>query len=219
MGGKGGSRVAQSGGPPGVHSYQMLLQEREEQHRLHIATLKKQIAQLKEALQERSQQLKGVQDSLKGGGGLAEGPETVAGLPGGGLGEVHGAKGQQTDLQDFLRSQLSKAEVSAGTRLSSEYAVVPFESFTLQRVYQLETGLSRNPEEKPMRKDKRDELAEVLEMALHSLNAAAPPPQSGKTVAEKVHAGKVYSPSDFVEGEQTTCPVTSLLVLSTLPGA
>lgn len=215
-GGMGGARVAQSGGPPGVHSYQLLLQEREEQHRLHIASLKKQIAQLKEALQERSQQLKGVQDSLKAGGGLAEGPEAVVGSPGGGLGEVHGAKSQQSDLQEFLRSQLSKAEVSAGTRVSSEYAVVPFESFTLQRVYQLEMGLSRNPEEKPVRKDKRDELAEVLEMALHSLNAAAQPPQDGKNGAEKVQAGKVYSPSDFVEGELTSRPVTSLLVLSTL---
>lgn len=208
--GVGGARVAQSGGPPGVQSYQLLLQEREEQHRLHIASLKKQIAQLKEALQERSQQLKGVQDSLKGGGGLAEGPQTIVGSPGGGLGEIHGAKSQQSDLQEFLRSQLSKAEVSTGTRLSSEYSVVPFESFTLQRVYQLETGLSRNPEEKPIRKDKRDELAEVLETALHSLNAA----KEGKSGAEKVQAGKVYSPSDFVEGEQRSYPVTSLLVVS-----
>lgn len=201
----GAGRVAQSGGPPGVHSYQLLLQEREEQHRLHIASLKRQIAQLKEALQERSQQLKGVQESLKGaavavggGGGLVEGPKTGAGSPGGGLGEVHGAKSQQSDLQEFLRSQLSKAEVSAGTRLSSELAVVPFESFTLQRVYQLETGLTRNPEEKPVRKDKRDELAEVLETALHSLNG------DGKSGAEKAQAGKVYSPPDFVEGERTS---------------
>lgn len=205
VGGMGAGRVAQSGGPPGVHSYQLLLQEREEQHRLHIASLKRQIAQLKEALQERSQQLKGVQESLKGaglavggGGVLAEGPKTGAGSLGGGLGEVHGAKSQQSDLQEFLRSQLSKAEVSAGTRLSSELAVVPFESFTLQRVYQLETGLTRNPEEKPVRKDKRDELAEVLETALHSLNG------DGKSGAEKAQAGKVYSPPDFVEGERTS---------------
>lgn len=215
VGGMGGARVAQSGGQQGVHSYQML-QEREEQHRVHIATLKKQIAQLKEALQERSQQLKEVQDSLKGGEGLAEASETLIGPPGGGLGEVHGAKSQQSDLQEFLQSQMSKAEVSVGTKLSSEFAVVPFESFTLQRVYQLEMGLSRNPEEKPMRKDKRDELVEVLETALHSLNAAAPPPRGGKSGAEKVQAGKVYSLSDFVEGEQSTCPVTSLLVVSTL---
>lgn len=200
VGGTGGARVAQSGGPPVIQSYQVLLQEREEQHRLHISSLKKEIAQLKEALQERSQQLKGVQESLKRG--LAEAPEAWAGSQTGGHGEAHGAKSQQADLQEFLRSQLSKAEVSSGTRLSSEYAVVPFESFTLQRVYQLEMGLTRHPEEKPVRKDKRDELGEVLETALLSLNAASSQ-RDGKIAAENILTSKVYSPSDFVEGENT----------------
>lgn len=199
--GTGRARAPQNGGPPGVPSYQALLQEREEQHHLHISSLKKQIAQLKEALQERSQQLKGVQESLKRG--LAEGPEAGAGSKGGSLGEAHGAKSQQADLQEFLRSQLSKAEVSSGTRLSSEYAVVPFESFTLQRVYQLEMGLTRHPEEKPVRKDKRDELGEVLETALHNLNTPSSQ-QDSKSAAEKSLTSKVYSPSDFVEGEETS---------------
>ncbi|XP_061554166.1 chondroitin sulfate N-acetylgalactosaminyltransferase 1 [Phycodurus eques] len=186
----GTGRAAQSGGPSVVHSYQALLQEREEQHRLHISSLKKQIAQLKEALQERSQQLKGVQDSLKRA--VAGGPPEGHGSQASDLGDAQGAKSQQADLQDFLRSQLSKAEVTAGARLPSEYAVVPFESFTLQRVYQLEMGLTRHPEEKPVRKDKRDELGEVLEAALHSLNT--PPAQlDGKS-------SKVYSQSDFIEG-------------------
>lgn len=216
-GGTGGAGVAQIGGPPGVQSYQLLLQEREEQHRLHISSLKKQIAQLKEALQERSQQLKGVQESLKrASGGPIDGPETGAGSQGGGLGEAHGTKGQQADLQDFLRSQLSKAEVTAGIRLPSEYAVVPFESFTLQRVYQLEMGLTRHPEEKPVRKDKREELGEVLEMALHSLNTPLSQ-QDSRGVAEKTQTSKVYSSSDFVEGE-IKCPLTlEITVMSALP--
>ncbi|XP_056259589.1 chondroitin sulfate N-acetylgalactosaminyltransferase 1 [Seriola aureovittata] len=197
-GGTGGAGAgpAQSGGSPGVQSYQVLLQEREEQHRLHITSLKREIAQLKEALQERSQQLKGVQESLKRAArGTAEGQEARA--QGGGLGEAPGAKSQQADLQEFLKSQLSKAEVTAGIRLPSEYAVVPFESFTLQRVYQLEMGLTRHPEEKPVRKDKREELGEVLEMALHSLNTPSSQ-QDGRGAAEK--ASKVYAPSDFIEG-------------------
>ncbi|XP_042251488.1 chondroitin sulfate N-acetylgalactosaminyltransferase 1 isoform X2 [Thunnus albacares] len=202
VGGTGGAGAGppQSGGPPGVQSYQALLQEREEQHRLHISSLKKQIAQLKEALQERSQQLKGVQESLKiAAGGPAEGQETGAVSQGGGLGEAQGAKSQQADLQEFLRSQLSKAEVTAGTRLPSEYAVVPFESFTLQRVYQLEMGLTRHPEEKPVRKDKREELGEVLETALHSLNSPSSQ-QDSRGAAEKTQSSKVYTPSDFIEG-------------------
>uniref|UniRef100_A0A1A8PUU3 Hexosyltransferase n=3 Tax=Nothobranchius TaxID=28779 RepID=A0A1A8PUU3_9TELE len=197
--GTGGARAAaQSGGPPAVHTYQMLLQEREEQHRLYISSLKKQIAQLKEDLQERSQQLKRVQESLKidprvPGDGQEGGAESH------GFGEVQGVKSQQSDLQEFLRGQLLKAEVTAGTRLPSEYAVVPFESFTLQRVYQLEMGLTRHPEEKPVRKDKRDELGEVLEVALHSLNT--PPSQhDNREVVQKTQTSKVYTPSDFLEG-------------------
>lgn len=205
-GGTGGAG-AQSRGPPAVHTYQMLLQEREEQHRQYISSLKKQIAQLKEDLQERSQQLKRVQETLKtavrGPGDVQEGG---AGSQGGGVRDVQGAKSQQFDLQEFLRGQLSKAEVTAGTRLPSEYAVVPFESFTLQKVYQLEMGLTRHPEEKPVRKDKRDELGEVLEVALHSLNTVASP--LGKNAVEKTQTSKVYTPSDFIEGRSTSslCP-------------
>lgn len=199
--GIGGAGPAHSSGPPSAHSYQVLLQEREEQHRLHISSLKKQIAQLKEALQERSQQLKGVQESLKrANGGPAEGQEGGAASQGGGVGEAQVAKSQPADLQEFLKAQLSKAEVTFGIRLPSEYAVVPFESFTLQRVYQLEMGLTRHPEEKPVRKDKREELAEVLETALHSLNTPSSE-QDRRSAAEKAQASKVYTPSDFIEGE------------------
>lgn len=198
---RGGGDASQSRGPPAAHSYQLLLQEREEQHRLYISSLKKQIAQLKEDLQERSLQLKRVQESLKTvANGPAEGQNGGAELQGAGFGEVQGAKSQQSDLQEFLRTQLSKAEISSGSRLPNEYAVVPFESFTLQKMYQLEMGLTRHPEEKPVRKDKRDELGEVLEAALHSLNTPSSH-QDNKVPAEKTQTSKVYTPSDFIEGK------------------
>ncbi|XP_062334061.1 chondroitin sulfate N-acetylgalactosaminyltransferase 1 [Osmerus eperlanus] len=185
-GGTGPGGGGSQSGPPGKESYQALLQEREEQHRLLISSLKKQITQLKEALQERSQQLKGVQESLEQRAG---GPGPGAG--GGILGGPGGQERSQADLQEFLRSQLGRAEVQAGSRLPSEYAVVPFESFTLQKVYQLEQGLTRHPEEKPVRRDRRDALGEALETALASLNT---PPQGGAPPS------KVYAPSDFIEG-------------------
>ncbi|XP_062410617.1 chondroitin sulfate N-acetylgalactosaminyltransferase 1 [Sardina pilchardus] len=171
-----------SGGPTGREGYQALLQEHEDKHRVHIASLKKEIAQLKEALQERSEQLKGVQESLEraAGGGDAAVPAA-------------NEKSPNADLREFLRSQLSQAEVHQGTRLPSEYAVVPFESFTLQRVYQLEMGLTRHPEEKPVRKDRRDELGEVIENGLQALNA---PRNAGGDRS----LSKVYAPSDFIEG-------------------
>lgn len=195
VGGAAGGGGGPSGGPTGREGYQALLQEHEDRHRVHIASLKKQIAQLKEALQERSEQLKGVQESLEraAGGGIGAGGARAGG------GEAAAAaneKSPNADLQEFLRSQLSQAEVNQGTRLPSEYAVVPFESFTLQRVYQLEMGLTRHPEEKPVRKDRRDELGEVIENALQALNAP-------RNVGGDRTLSKVYTSSDFIEGRST----------------
>uniref|UniRef100_A0A8C5U0W4 Hexosyltransferase n=1 Tax=Malurus cyaneus samueli TaxID=2593467 RepID=A0A8C5U0W4_9PASS len=147
---------------PRVHSptvkegYEAVLQEREEQHRNYIISLKKQIAQLKAELQGRTEQLKNMQNQY---------PDSLD------IRLDHSKpENAQANLLAFLRSQVDKAEVHSGVKLSTEYAAVPFESFTLQKVYQLETGLTRHPEEKPVRKDKRDELIEVIELAVGSLN-------------------------------------------------
>ncbi|KAL7847998.1 hypothetical protein AOLI_G00227160 [Acnodon oligacanthus] len=178
-GGHGVLSGAPQGPSGGRENYQALLQEREEQHRQHISSLKKQIAQLKEALQERGEPIKGEKESQEKGGEKQAGTGMIE-------------ERSHTDLQEFLRSQLSRAEVHSGVRLPSEYSVVPFESFTLQRVYQLEMGLTRHPEEKPVRKDRRDEINEVLESALQTLNTP--------NLSRDRTASKVYSPADFIEG-------------------
>lgn len=36
-------------------------------------------------------------------------------------------------LQEFFHSQLNQAEVNSGVQLQSEYAMIPFDTFTLQR--------------------------------------------------------------------------------------
>ncbi|XP_023406825.1 chondroitin sulfate N-acetylgalactosaminyltransferase 1 [Loxodonta africana] len=168
--------LPRANGPTGKEGYQAVLQEWEEQHRHYISSLKKQIAQLKDELQERSEQLKNVQyhASDPAGQGVDRGaPEKT-----------------QADLLAFLHSQVDKAEVHAGVKLATEYAAVPFDSFTLQKVYQLETGLTRHPEEKPVRKDKRDELVEAIESALETLNN----PAEGSPIQ------RTYTASDFIEG-------------------
>ncbi|XP_053115606.1 chondroitin sulfate N-acetylgalactosaminyltransferase 1 isoform X2 [Hemicordylus capensis] len=163
--------------PTGKEEYQAILREREEHHWDYINMLKRQIAQLKDELQERSEQLKTMQ-----------GHSTD--LLGVGVDQGHPEKPQK-DLMQFLHSQVSKAEVHTGVKLPTEYAAVPFESFTLQKVYQLEMGLTRHPEEKPVRKDKRDELVEAIEFGLETLNS---PESNGNTNRQ------MYSTSDFIEG-------------------
>ncbi|XP_052017800.1 chondroitin sulfate N-acetylgalactosaminyltransferase 1 [Apodemus sylvaticus] len=168
--------LPRANGPTGKDGYQAVLQEREEQHRNYVNSLKRQIAQLKDELQARSEQLRSGQDQASDATSLRSGwdPEPKA----------------QADMLAFLRGQVDKAEVHAGVKLATEYAAVPFDSFTLQKVYQLETGLTRHPEEKPVRKDKRDELVEAIESALESLNGPA----------ESSPRQHPYTAADFIEG-------------------
>lgn len=168
--------LPRASGPTGKEGYQ--LQEWEEQQRNYVSSLKRQIVQLKEELQERSEQLRGAQDRASDAAGL--GPDQGA------------PEKTQADLLAFLHSQVDKAEVHTGAKLATEYAAVPFDSFTLQKVYQLETGLTRHPEEKPVRKDKRDELVEAIESALETLNS---PVENGPNQ-------RSYTASDFIEGWQ-----------------
>ncbi|KAG7237419.1 hypothetical protein INR49_032391, partial [Caranx melampygus] len=170
-----------SGGATSKEGYMALLQEREDTHRHYINSLARQIAQLKEALQERTQQLQESLDKAKTKGILPQGLESLHKTP------------SQSDLKELFRSQLNQAEVNSGVKLPSEYAVIPFDTFTLRRVYQLETGLTRHPEERPARKDHRDELIGTVETALHVLNG---PHQHTENIRRK----RTYSPSDFVEG-------------------
>ncbi|XP_033887417.2 chondroitin sulfate N-acetylgalactosaminyltransferase 2 [Acipenser ruthenus] len=160
----------------GKEYYQALLQEQEERYQNRAASLKRQIGQLKQELQDMSEKLKALQDKK--------------GLAGGGAREQ-----EPNDLLEYLHSQIDKAEVGTGARLASEYAVVPFESFTATKVYQLETGLTRHPEEKPVRKDRRDELSEVIEAGLEVINN---PEEEEEEQDEEQRL--TYTDVDFVEG-------------------
>ncbi|XP_038816261.1 chondroitin sulfate N-acetylgalactosaminyltransferase 2 isoform X3 [Salvelinus namaycush] len=166
----------------GKEYYKALLQEQEEHHLSRAASLKRQIAQLKQELQQMSEKLKVLQDRKEGLGvqGLAE---TKGQVPG--------------DLLEFLHSQIDKAEVNTGARLPSEYALVPFESFNSGKVYQLEMGLTRHPEEKPVRKDRRDELVEVIEAALDVINN--PDEEDGQEDDVPMQR-QMYTESHFTEG-------------------
>lgn len=167
----------------GKEYYQALLQEQEERHLNRAASLKRQIAQLKQELQEMNEKLKLLQDKKEPPG--VKGPdETKDQEPG--------------DLLEYLHSQIDKAEVNTGARLPSEYALVPFESFTSSKVYQLEMGLTRHPEEKPVRKDRRDELVEVIEAALDIINN---PDEEDGVEDDMPMQRQTYTEGHFTEGK------------------
>ncbi|KAG8435022.1 hypothetical protein GDO86_013112 [Hymenochirus boettgeri] len=168
----------------GKEYYQALLQEQEEHYKSRATSLKRQIAQLKQELQEMSEKLRTAQEKKFS---VSNGHQ--------------GTKEQSNDLLEFLHSQIDKAEVVVGAKLPSEYAVVPFESFNTMKVYQLEMGLTRHPEEKPMRKDRRDELVEVIEAGLEVINN----PDEDDEDQENRGVDKVlFTETDFVEGYYRT---------------
>lgn len=70
-----------SGGATTKEGFMALLQEREDSHRHYINSLTKQIAQLKEALQERTQQLQESLDKAKTKGILPLGLESLHKTP------------------------------------------------------------------------------------------------------------------------------------------
>uniref|UniRef100_A0A3P9JPK9 Hexosyltransferase n=1 Tax=Oryzias latipes TaxID=8090 RepID=A0A3P9JPK9_ORYLA len=170
------------GGNYGKEYYQALLQEQEERHLSRASSLKRQIAQLKQELQEMSEKLKLLQDKKEPPGVQALG-ENKDQEPG--------------DLLEYLHSQIDKAEVNVGARLPSEYALVPFESFSSSKVYQLEMGLTRHPEEKPVRKDRRDELVEVIEAALDIINN---PDEEDGVEDDTPMQRQTYTDAHFTEG-------------------
>nr|XP_020657943.1 chondroitin sulfate N-acetylgalactosaminyltransferase 2 isoform X2 [Pogona vitticeps] len=172
----------------GKEHYQALLQEQEEHYQTRAMSLKRQIAQLKQELQEMSDKLKLLQEKKS--------PKVNS------MG-YQGTKEQApNDLLEYLHSQIDKAEVSMGAKLPSEYGVIPFESFTSMKVFQLEMGLTRHPEEKPVRKDKRDELVEVIEAGLEVINN--PDDEDGQDEDDGIGERQLYNENDFIEGYYRT---------------
>ncbi|GAB5578592.1 chondroitin sulfate N-acetylgalactosaminyltransferase 2 isoform X2 [Prionailurus iriomotensis] len=173
----------------GKEYYQALLQEQEEHYQTRATSLKRQIAQLKQELQEMSEKMRSLQERKNVGAN--------------GIGYQGNKEQTSSDLLEFLHSQIDKAEVSIGAKLPSEYGVIPFESFTLMKVFQLEMGLTRHPEEKPVRKDKRDELVEVIEAGLEVINN---PDEDDEQEEEDSPLGEkmIFNENDFIEGYYRT---------------
>lgn len=186
------------GEPYGKEYYQALLQEQEERHHSRASSLKRQIAQLKQELQEMSDKLRVLQEKKE-----SLGPQSL----------IDGRDQEPGDLLEYLHSQIDKAEVNTGARLPSEYALVPFESFTTTKVYQLEMGLTRHPEEKPVRKDRRDELVEVIEAGLDIINN--PEEDDGQEENIPVHR-QTFTESHFFEGEWINHVLSVIIQLCSL---
>lgn len=120
--------AAEANGPTGrAGSQAAVLSWEERGHRDHAGSLKRQIAQLQDELQELSGQLRAAQQLAgSSAGGRRAGPRPTC-WPS----CAHGGQGGG----------------ARRAKQATEYAAVPFDSFTLHKVYQLETGLTPAPGE------------------------------------------------------------------------
>ncbi|XP_076980642.1 chondroitin sulfate N-acetylgalactosaminyltransferase 2 isoform X3 [Tamandua tetradactyla] len=91
----------------GKEYYQALLQEQEEHYQTRATSLKRQIAQLKQELQEMNEKMRLLQEKKNVGAN--------------GIGFQGNKEQVPSDLLEFLHSQIDKAEVSIGAKLPSYY--------------------------------------------------------------------------------------------------
>ncbi|XP_039276327.1 chondroitin sulfate N-acetylgalactosaminyltransferase 2 [Nilaparvata lugens] len=100
-----------------------------------------------------------------------------------------------SECASYMRRQVDAAEVDHGLPLNNEYELIPFNHFTLNRIYPIELGLGKRVVEKPIGFKRRD-LSEAVSAAVEALNRNS----SAQT--------QRYTTDDFSEGTYRTEPTT-----------
>ncbi|XP_076447972.1 chondroitin sulfate N-acetylgalactosaminyltransferase 2-like [Babylonia areolata] len=99
------------------------------------------------------------------------------------------------DVFSYFIERLQSAEITKGISYKTEYEIIPFNRFTLTRIYLVEPGLGKRVIEKPIGYKKKD-LYEIIAYGIDKLNGNR---TGGQTL---------YSYDDFVEGIHRTEPTT-----------
>lgn len=99
------------------------------------------------------------------------------------------------NYSEALKDRLKNAEILHGVALKTEYELIPFTKFTLNKIFLVEPGLGKRVVEKPIGY-KRKDIADVVLFAVDELNK-----NRGKY-------DRKYTGEDFIEGMYRTEPVT-----------
>ena len=100
------------------------------------------------------------------------------------------------DISVYFMERLQSAEIVKGVPYKTEYEIIPYNRFTLTRIYLVEPGLGKRVIEKPIGYKKKD-LYEIIAYGIDKLN-------SNRTTAGQA----LYAYEDFVEGIYRTEPTT-----------
>ncbi|GJQ87221.1 hypothetical protein Trydic_g8450 [Trypoxylus dichotomus] len=106
-----------------------------------------------------------------------------------------------SECAQYIRKQILNAEVLKGLPLNNEYELIPFNHFTISRVYPIDLGLGKRVVEKPIG-FKRKDLLEVLMKAVDILNKNLTQNSQEQKTSQR------YALDDFLEGLYRIEPTT-----------
>ena len=166
-----------------------LLKTREEEHKKNIERLKVQTRELHEQLNSKLALITRLQSDCSKSDQSAADKSVVVGTK---SQAATNRKASQDKSERSARDMIVTQEemirnAQPPTQIKNEYEVIPWESFTKDRVYHLEDGLAKRPEERPIG-DRKREHQEVLSLAVKLLND------------ESNHLASPVTSDDLVEG-------------------
>ena len=148
-----------------------LLKTREEQHKNDVERLKEESRELRRKLDSKVDLLSKLESQSTACTKTERSSEKLSPESGKSAPSQRQATNQQDEKsRDFIVTQeelLRNAKPL--TQIRNEYEVIPWESFTKDRVFHIEDGLAKRPEERPIG-DRKREHAEVLALAVKLLN-------------------------------------------------
>ena len=99
------------------------------------------------------------------------------------------------NYSNYIKEKVKKAEILHGVPLKSEYEIIPFTKFTLNKIFLVEPGLGKRVVEKPIGY-KRKDILDVVVFATEELNK------------NRTKDQPKYSADDFIEGMYRTEPLS-----------
>ncbi|KAI4460260.1 chondroitin synthase [Holotrichia oblita] len=173
-------------------NYQQLLQQREEENRQEVERLTAEIRDLKLQLLRLTSNYAQAQAQETSALNAINFNATALPAP-------YNAP-TNNECAQYIKKQVLNAEILKGLPLNNEYELIPFNHFTISRVYPIDLGLGKRVVEKPIG-FKRKDLLEALMKAIDILN---------KNLTQNSQEQKLqrYALDDFLEGLYRIEPTT-----------
>lgn len=178
-----------------------LLRTREDQHKKDMDRLKDETREVQEQLNSKLILIRKLESDSTSCGKTGQSTGDKSSLVGEKSqsvpSQLQSATKQGDKTRDYVITQEELVRnAKPQTKIRNEYEVIPWDSFTKDRVYHIEDGLAKRPEERPIG-DRKREHSEVLSLAVKLLNDESTDSTSTMTADDLVEG---YSRLDRTQG-------------------